>query len=207
MARRIAVAFAVVGVVSLLWAAQGCSGNGDTSGPADCVAAGGQCVVGSVKCAESGPQDCDPNHTPAGFFCCLAAAESDAAEDASAPCPTALPQTGSACTPEGTECGYSTSTNACGADNCYCQSGAWNCEPTCIVVDASASVDADADGPAECIAAGGECLVGGAISVCALMGPQDCNPERGPSGSYCCLKKAGVADAAADGGAADGSGD
>jgi hypothetical protein len=50
-----------------------------------------------------------------------------------APCPTGLPQTGSACTPEGAECGYTTSTNACGADNCYCQSGAWNCEPSCAI--------------------------------------------------------------------------
>lgn len=34
-------------------------------------------------CASVGPQECNPNHTPAGFFCCLAAApESDAGDDA-----------------------------------------------------------------------------------------------------------------------------
>jgi hypothetical protein len=62
-----------------------------------------------------------------------------------APCPTGLPQTGSACTPEGAECGYPTSTNACGAANCYCQGGAWNCEPTCIIpLDAGTESGADA---------------------------------------------------------------
>jgi hypothetical protein len=63
----------------------------------------------------------------------------------SAPCPTGLPPTGSACTPEGAECGYPTSTNACGADNCYCQGGAWRCGPSCIIGDASTSADTGAD--------------------------------------------------------------
>jgi hypothetical protein len=39
----------------------------------------------------------------------------------STPCPTGLPPTGGACTPEGAECGYPTSTNACGA---------WTATPT-----------------------------------------------------------------------------
>jgi len=64
-----------------------------------------------------------------------------------APCPTTLPPTGSACAPANAECGYTTSSNACGAANCYCQGGAWNCEPTCIVVDAS--VPDGTDGPVE----------------------------------------------------------
>jgi hypothetical protein len=59
-----------------------------------------------------------------------------------APCPTDLPQTGSACTPEGAECGYATSTNTCGADNCYCQSGTWSCEPSCIILMEDAGADA-----------------------------------------------------------------
>jgi hypothetical protein len=59
-------------------------------------------------------------------------------------CPTDLPQTGSACTPEGAYCGYTTSTNTCEADNCYCKGGAWNCEPTCIIGDASTSADTGA---------------------------------------------------------------
>ena len=43
----------------------------------------------------------------------------------------------------------------------------------------------------------------GASPRAAVVGTQDCNPERGPSGSYCCLQKASVADAATDGGGAD----
>ena len=75
-----------------------------------------------------------------------------------APCPAALPQTGNACTPSGAGCGYTTSTNACGASNCYCQGGAWNCEPTCVI-DASAA----------CVAAGGQCVSG--VAFCANVGP------------------------------------
>jgi hypothetical protein len=336
MARGVAVAFALVAAVALFAVAQGCSSNGDTSGPADCAAAGGQCVLGGDPCDERGPQDCNPTRNPGGAFCCLApASESDAGEDASgsavcvaaggqcvrpgsgpctlvgpeeacspdqvggtfccavpphggtcsyvqassydqacvvdtdcvaissntacllcglkcpnatvnaraqsqylsdianttashssqrmactgdcgfnfgpccidgrcqmgsqcappvssvtctlgaacsstdlctggivhcesncqclngtwqAPCPTNLPQTGSACTPAGAECGYTTSTNACGADNCYCQSGVWTCGPSCIIGDASASADTGADSATDSgpLDAGGE---------------------------------------------------
>ncbi len=40
-------------------------------------------------------------------------------------------------------------------------------------------------GPEMCVAAGGQCLVGG--NVCANHGPQDCNPERNSGGAFCCL--------------------
>jgi hypothetical protein len=43
----------------------------------------------------------------------------------------------------------------------------------------------------------------GLSSVCAVLGPQDCNPDRNPGGSYCCLQKASVADAATESGSAD----
>ena len=66
-----------------------------------------------------------------------------------APCPMGLPQTGSACTPEGAYCGYVTSTNACGADNCYCKAGAWSCGPSCIIGDASTSADTGTDAASE----------------------------------------------------------
>jgi hypothetical protein len=59
-------------------------------------------------------------------------------------CPADVPQTGSACTAAGAYCGYSNQPNPCGADNCYCQGGAWTCGPTCIF-DAGAS-DAPAGG-------------------------------------------------------------
>jgi hypothetical protein len=61
-----------------------------------------------------------------------------------APCPMGLPQTGSACTPEGAECGYVTSTNACGADNCYCKAGAWSCGPSSCIIDADTGTGTDA---------------------------------------------------------------
>jgi hypothetical protein len=67
-----------------------------------------------------------------------------------APCPTDLPQTGSACAPFaaeaplGTECGYPTSTKACGAATCYCENSVWSCEPACIIGDASTSPDTGA---------------------------------------------------------------
>jgi len=60
-------------------------------------------------------------------------------------CPTELPNIGRSCSVEGAYCGYTTDANACGADNCYCQAGTWNCEPTCIIVDAG-DRDDDADG-------------------------------------------------------------
>jgi hypothetical protein len=74
-----------------------------------------------------------------------------------------------------------------------CQVGSQCADP----VPADAAADTGADGPAACVAAGGQCLVGG--STCAVVGPQDCNPDRGPSGSYCCLDR----DGGPDGGPAD----
>jgi hypothetical protein len=62
-----------------------------------------------------------------------------------APCPANLPHTGSACTAAGAQCGYATSTNACGAANCYCQGGAWSCGPTCVIGDSSVDLDVGTD--------------------------------------------------------------
>jgi hypothetical protein len=47
----------------------------------------------------------------------------------------------------------------------------------------------DASGPAACAAAGGQCLVGGGTH-CAVVGPQDCNPDEAPGGAFCCLDNA-----------------
>jgi hypothetical protein len=80
-----------------------------------------------------GPQDCNPSENPGGAYCCLVR------------CPAELPMTGSACTVDGGECGYAPAANACNAANCYCQSGAWNCEPTCVIPP---NEDAAPDGPA-----------------------------------------------------------
>jgi hypothetical protein len=59
-------------------------------------------------------------------------------------CPTALPPTTLGCSYE-IECSYVTSTNPCGAADCYCHNEAWSCEPSCISDDASAGVDTGAD--------------------------------------------------------------
>jgi len=43
-----------------------------TTGPEACKAAGGTCVVGGTQCIGTvGPQDCNPDRTPAGQYCCL----------------------------------------------------------------------------------------------------------------------------------------
>jgi hypothetical protein len=52
--------------------------------------------------------------------------------------------------------------------------GAWGC-------------NAAQSGPEACISAGGQCLLGPA--VCAIRGPQDCNPDRNPGGAFCCLSQ------------------
>jgi hypothetical protein len=96
-------------------------------GASACKAAGGQCVLGNVSCAEQAPsadQDCNPDRNPGGSFCCLSRPTSDAS-------------VGSVCE-----------------------------------------------------AAGGQCVLG-SVS-CAEQAPsadQDCNPDRNPGGSFCCLSK------------------
>jgi hypothetical protein len=92
-----------------------------------------------------------------------------------APCPADLPQTGSACTTEGAECGYTTSTNACEADNCYCKSGVWNCEPSCAIGPAIEDAAADAF-VAQCTNAAA-CKVG---EVCCVITPGTTNCQAGP---------------------------
>ena len=43
-----------------------------SNGPAECVAAGGACLLGPESCrGTKGPQDCNPDHNPGGAFCCL----------------------------------------------------------------------------------------------------------------------------------------
>jgi hypothetical protein len=53
-------------------------------------------------------------------------------------CPSDLPAEGSPCTAsDGANCGYATSTNACGAANCTCKATGWSCSPSCFLLDAS----------------------------------------------------------------------
>ena len=168
MARRVAMAVGLAALFALVPRATGCTG-GEASGPADCVAAGGQCVLGGggPNCAKVGPQDCNPDRNPGGAACCLetrlgcqlggacsntqpcmggiAGCQSNCqCLDGiwQAPCPTNLPETASACGPEGAECGYVTSTNSCGAANCDCRSGTWSCGPSCAIATDDAGADA-----------------------------------------------------------------
>ena len=69
-------------LVLLLMTVGACS-NG---GPAACAAAGGKCVIGSNACPNRGPQDCNPDQTPAGSFCCLPCPGGTKANDAGTAC-------------------------------------------------------------------------------------------------------------------------
>ncbi len=90
-------------------------------------------------------------------------------------CPVHPPETGNSCPSAGMECGYSGQPNACGASNCYCQGGLWNCEPTCIIdasVSAEAALDLGDGGPGALICYGGcLCFAGDAC-------PVGCYPSR-----------------------------
>jgi hypothetical protein len=71
-----------IALMMLLMAA--CSDSG--SGPAACVAAGGQCVLGSNQCPNKGPQDCNPDKNPGGAFCCLPCPQGTKSNDAGTAC-------------------------------------------------------------------------------------------------------------------------
>jgi hypothetical protein len=120
---------------------------------------GGQCPapVSSLTCALGAA--CSMTQTCAGGIAGCTSNCQCLDGEWQAPCPADLPQTGSSCTPEGAECGYTTSTNACGAQNCDCKGGTWSCGATCVIDDASAGADTGADGAAEggrLLDAGGE---------------------------------------------------
>jgi hypothetical protein len=52
--------------------------------------------------------------------------------------------------------------------------GLWGC-----------STSSSSTGAEMCVAAGGQCLLGG--HSCPVVGAQDCNPDRNPGGAFCCL--------------------
>jgi len=74
---RLVIAFVMI-------AASSCSSG--SSGAQACVAAGGQCVLGGHTCANSGPQDCNPDRNPGGAFCCLPCPIGSKANDAGTAC-------------------------------------------------------------------------------------------------------------------------
>jgi hypothetical protein len=129
-----AIGLAVSGCSSTGGSSAGDGSTGDTSsggGGLSCKLGGGcsktQLCMGGIACS---PPNCQPQ--------CLDGTWQN-------PCPADLPQTGRVCAAEGAYCGYSNVANECGADNCYCQGGAWSCGPTCII-DASAVDDGGSDG-------------------------------------------------------------
>jgi hypothetical protein len=65
-----------------------CSSGSGASGPAQCVAAGGDCRIPNPDnpCANRGPQNCNPDLTPAGAFCCLPCPSGTHANDAGTAC-------------------------------------------------------------------------------------------------------------------------
>ena len=58
----------------------------ESSGPAECVAAGGRCLIGGNPCANRGLQNCNPYRNPGGAFCCLPCANGTKANDAGTAC-------------------------------------------------------------------------------------------------------------------------
>ena len=71
----------VLALVGLVWVGLGSAGC--SSGPAECEAAGGRCMVGAgMGCAGTiGPQDCNPDRNPGGAVCCLPCPSGPSAPD------------------------------------------------------------------------------------------------------------------------------
>jgi hypothetical protein len=172
------LAFVLIGVGAVLTAIAGCTGTGSNPGTADRAAMTPDARGGAPTCALGAA--CSSTDLCAGGIAGCTSNCQCLNGTWQAPCSTDLPQTGSSCTPEGAECGYTTSTNECGADNCYCQGGAWNCQPSCAIGPENHS-------GALCAAAGGQCVFGG----CSNPGPQAC----GSAGMFCCLSNVPTADA------------
>jgi hypothetical protein len=81
----------------------------------------------------------------------------------------------------GTACHCPAATVPCCRDH-LCRSDRTLCELPTDDSDAG-----DEDGPTACVAAGGRCVLGG--NPCALVGHQNCNPDRNPGGARCCLDR------------------
>jgi hypothetical protein len=125
------------------------------------------CTLGSGSCVD-GKYVCPPVVCPSDAGAALDAGSVDGGCDIAPPCaPVALP---SGCTWSQVTCNPATKTFSCP-------------EPVCP--------DGGVAGAA-CKAAGGTCTGTGA-ATCANQAPeadQDCNPDRNPGGSFCCLDAA-----------------
>jgi hypothetical protein len=76
---------AIVMLMAVVGACSSSSSSG-SSGPQECVEAGGQCIIGSNPCPNKGPQNCNPNSTPAGQICCLPCPSPTKPNDAGTAC-------------------------------------------------------------------------------------------------------------------------
>jgi len=63
-------------------AAASTAGAGGLSGPDQCAAEGGKCILGGASCNHRGTSDCNPTRNPGGAFCCLDEASSAMCTDA-----------------------------------------------------------------------------------------------------------------------------
>lgn len=125
------------------------SGGGESAGGTPSCKVGGACST--TQACPGGIEGCSSNCQ------CLGGTWQ-------APCPASLPETGTSCAVANVECGYTTSTNPCGAANCYCQNGTWSCGPSCAIFDAGADVEVTAcASPGDCY---GPIPTGPAVTCC-----------------------------------------
>jgi hypothetical protein len=190
---RLALAVGLVTVATMLAAATGCgtssadTGDGDGSAEAPEVDTGPPGFVNTSDYDQSCATDTD----------CVSVTDGNICHPSASQCPNAAISMSAFaqyqadvdralryCNDPGS-CGFVSPACCVGGK---CQVG--NQCSTAVPTDAAA--DTGVDGPVACVAAGGHCLVGG--STCAVVGPQDCNPDLGPSGSYCCLDEDGGVD-------------
>jgi hypothetical protein len=53
---------------------------------AECLAAGGQCLIGDVQCqGTAGTQQCEAEQSPAGIYCCLPCPSGQTPNDGGSP--------------------------------------------------------------------------------------------------------------------------
>jgi len=54
-----------------------------------------------------------------------------------------------------------------------------------LLIVTAAACSGKSSGAEACVAAGGQCVLGG--YSCPNPGTQDCNPDKNPGGAFCCL--------------------
>jgi hypothetical protein len=201
MRRRIGFACSAIAFVALVARATGCTSSNE-SGPADCVAAGGQCQIPNDQCAKVGPQDCNPGRTLGGQYCCLAETDDGPGQGATDAASGDTSDDGGTTVPCNGGC-LCNAANAC-PTGCYVSQTAQ--------ADGSSSEPFCGNGIAEC---GGAWSFGDTKSCPGLNPPGSRTAlpdypvsylDGGPDGAFCCdleHEYALIGDAAADTGGPD----